>query len=129
LEELKARVRALLRRRNPEQNEVLRFADIELDTGARMAYRGQGERRREIDLSTTEYELLALFMRRPRQVLTRDVIFERVWGYDFGGDSNVLEVYIGYLRGKLETNGEPRVIQTVRGAGYVLREKYETADV
>jgi two-component system response regulator MprA len=129
LEELKARVRALLRRRNPEQNEVLRFADIELDTGARMAYRGQGENRREIDLSTTEYELLALFMRRPRQVLTRDVIFERVWGYDFGGDSNVLEVYIGYLRGKLEANGEARVIQTVRGAGYVLREKNETADV
>jgi two-component system response regulator MprA len=125
LEELKARVRALLRRRNPEQTEVLRFADIELDTGTRMAHRGQ----REIELSTTEYELLALFMRRPRQVLTRDVIMDRVWRYDFGGESNVLEVYIGYLRGKLEAEGEPRVIQTVRGAGYVLREKSEAADV
>jgi two-component system response regulator MprA len=103
---------------------VLRFADIELDTGTRMAHRGK----REIELSTTEYELLTLFMRRPRQVLTRDIIMERVWGYDFGGDSNVLEVYVGYLRGKLEAGGEPRVIQTVRGAGYVLREKVETAD-
>ncbi len=124
LMELTARVRALLRRRNPEQTEVLRFADIELDTGSRLARRGQ----REIELSTTEYELLALFMRRPRQVLTRDIIMERVWGYDFGGESNVLEVYGGYLRSKLEAGGEPRVIQTVRGAGYVLREKSENAD-
>lgn len=121
LEELLARVRALLRRRNPEQNEVLRFADLELDTGTRTAHRGP----REISLSTTEYELLALFMRRPRQVLTRDIIMDRVWGYDFEGESNVLEVYIGYLRSKLEGNGEPRLIHTVRGAGYVLREKPE----
>lgn len=124
LVELTARVRALLRRRNPEQTEVLRFADIVLDTGSRMARRGP----REIELSTTEYELLALFMRRPRQVLTRDIIMERVWGYDFDGASNVLEVYIGYLRSKLEAGGEPRVIQTVRGAGYVLREKSENTE-
>ena len=119
LNELQARVRALLRRRNPEQTEVLRFADLELDTGTRIAHRGA----RAIELSTTEYELLALFLRRPRQVLTRDIIMDRVWGYDFEGASNVLEVYIGYLRSKLEEKGEPRLIHTVRGAGYVLREK------
>ena len=121
LTELQARVWALLRRRNPEQTEVLRFADLELDTGTRVAHRGA----RAIELSTTEYELLALFLRRPRQVLTRDIIMDRVWGYDFEGESNVLEVYIGYLRSKLEDKGEPRLIHTVRGAGYVLREKPE----
>ena len=121
LTELQARVRALLRRRNPEQTEVLRFADLELDTGTRVAHRGA----RAIELSTTEYELLALFLRRPRQVLTRDIIMDRVWGYDFEGESNVLEVYIGYLRSKLEDKGEPRLIHTIRGAGYVLREKSE----
>jgi two-component system, OmpR family, response regulator MprA len=121
LAEFLARVRALLRRRNPEQTEVLRFADLELDTGTRVAHRGQ----RAIELSTTEYELLALFMRRPRQVLTRDIIMDRVWGYDFEGASNVLEVYIGYLRSKLESGEEPRLIHTVRGAGYVMREKPE----
>src|SRR5260221_41898 len=121
LEELLARVRALLRRRNPEQTEVLRFADLELDTGTRQAHRGA----REVALSTTEYELLQLFLRRPRQVLTRDIIMERVWGYDFEGESNVLEVYVGYLRSKLEAGGEPRLLHTVRGAGYVLREKAE----
>jgi two-component system, OmpR family, response regulator MprA len=118
LDELQARVRALLRRRNPEQAEVLHFADLELDTGSRLARRAD----REFALSTTEYELLQLFLRRPRQVLTRDVIMERVWGYDFEGESNVLEVYIGYLRTKLEAKGEPRLIHTIRGAGYVLRE-------
>jgi two-component system, OmpR family, response regulator MprA len=118
LDELQARVRALLRRRNPEQAEVLRFADLELDTGSRLARRAD----REFVLSTTEYELLQLFLRRPRQVLTRDVIMERVWGYDFEGESNVLEVYIGYLRTKLEAKGEQRLIHTIRGAGYVLRE-------
>jgi two-component system response regulator MprA len=121
LDELMARVRALLRRRNPEQREVLRFADIELDTGTRVAHRAG----RAIHLSTTEYELLALFMRRPRQVLTRDLIMERVWGYDFEGESNVLEVYIGYLRTKLEAADEPRLLHTVRGAGYVLRDDVE----
>ena len=119
LEELLARVRALLRRRNPEQTEILRFADVELDTGTRIARRGK----REISLSTTEYELLGLFLRRPRQVLTRDIIMERVWGYDFEGESNVLEVYVGYLRNKLEAQGEPRILHTIRGAGYVMREK------
>jgi len=121
LDEMLARIRAQLRRRNPEQNEILRFADLELDTGTRVARRGS----RDITLSTTEYELLALFMRRPRQVLTRDIIMDRVWGYDFEGRSNVLEVYIGYLRTKLEAEGESRLLHTVRGAGYVLREKPE----
>ena len=83
-----------------------------------MAHRGS----RAIQLSTTEYELLQLFMRRPRQVLTRDIIMERVWGYDFEGESNVLEVYIGYLRNKLETEGEPRLLHTIRGAGYMIRD-------
>jgi|SRR5690348_2344776 two-component system, OmpR family, response regulator MprA len=122
LEELLARVRALLRRRNPEQTEVLRFDDLELDTGSRVARRGP----REFNLSTTEYELLQLFMRRPRQVLTRDIIMDRVWGYDFEGESNVLEVYVGYLRTKMEAGGEPRLLHTVRGAGYVLREPAES---
>ncbi|HHV54942.1 MAG TPA: response regulator transcription factor [Firmicutes bacterium] len=130
LEELQARVEALLRRQKrgnreggnyrkaDESPEVLTFADLSLDTGTRSARRGN----REISLSTTEFELLSLFLRHPRQVLTRDLIMERVWGYDFAGESNVLEVYIGYLRRKLEQEGEPRLIHTVRGAGYVLRE-------
>ncbi|HEY7779535.1 MAG TPA: response regulator transcription factor [Ktedonobacterales bacterium] len=117
-EELLARVKALLRRTQPERHEVLRYADVELDTGTRVAHRGG----REIELSPTEYELLALFMRRPRQVLTRDVILERVWGLDFEGSSNVMEVYVGYLRAKLETDGEPRLIHTVRGVGYVMKD-------
>ncbi|RAQ95705.1 response regulator transcription factor [Thermogemmatispora tikiterensis] len=117
-EELLARVMALLRRSQTERSEILRYADLTLDTGTRLAYRGQ----REIELSPTEYELLALFLRRPRQVLTRDLIMERVWGLDFEGSSNVLEVYIGYLRSKLEAGGEPRLIHTVRGIGYVLKE-------
>lgn len=121
LEELCAHVRALLRRSTPEHMEVLRYADVDLDTGTREAHRAG----RSIQLSTTEFELLALFMHRPRQVLTRDIIMERVWGYDFGGQSNVLEVYIGYLRSKLEANGEPRLLHTVRGAGYVFREQDE----
>jgi two-component system response regulator MprA len=124
LDELMARVRALLRRRSSEQEEVLRFADLALNTATRLAHRGE----REITLTTTEYELLALFLRRPRQVVTRDIIMDRVWGYDFEGQSNVLEVYIGYLRNKLEMCGEPRLIHTVRGAGYVLREKHESRD-
>lgn len=117
-EELLARVKALLRRSQPERADVLRYADVELDTGTRIAHRGA----REIDLSPTEYELLALFMRRPRQVLTRDIIMDRVWGLDFEGSTNVMEVYIGYLRSKLEAAGESRLIQTVRGVGYVLKE-------
>src|SRR5579883_1109481 len=117
-EELVARVKAMLRRNQPERQEVLRYADLELDTGTRLARRGE----REIELSPTEYELLALFLRRPRQVLTRDVIMDRVWGLDFEGSSNVLEVYIGYLRNKLEAGNKARLIHTVRGIGYVLKE-------
>jgi len=117
-EELVARVGALLRRSQPERAEVLRYADVELDTGTRVAHRGN----REIELSPTEYELLSLFMRRPRQVLTRDLILERVWGVDFEGSSNVMEVYIGYLRNKLEAGGASRLIHTIRGVGYVMKE-------
>jgi two-component system response regulator MprA len=96
----------------------LRFSDLALDTGTRQASRGE----RTISLTAKEYELLELFMRNPRQVLTRDKIFDRVWGYDFGGESNIIEVYIRYLRQKLEIDGENRLIHTVRGMGYVLRE-------
>ncbi len=117
-EELLARVHALLRRRATPSGEILRFADLELDVDAREAARGA----RRIELTTTEYNLLLLFMRHPRKVLTRDVIMEHVWAYDFDGESNVLEVYVRYLRNKLEAEGEPRVLHTVRGAGYVLRE-------
>ena len=119
LEELLARVKALLRRRLPGDisREVLCFADLELDTATREAKRGS----RTIELSTTEYELLALFLRNPRVVLTRGVLMDRVWGNDFEGGDNVLEVYIGHLRAKLEQGGERRLIQTIRGAGYVLK--------
>ena len=117
-EELVARVKALLRRSQEERHEILRYADVELDTGTRVAYRGP----REIELSPTEYELLALFLRRPRQVLTREIILDRVWGMDFEGSSNVMAVYVGYLRTKLEAGGEPRLIHTVRGVGYVFKE-------
>ncbi|GAB4503338.1 MAG: response regulator transcription factor [Anaerolineales bacterium] len=119
LDELLARVRALLRRTQPERIPVLKFADLTLDTGSRQASRGN----RLVALTAKEYDLLDLFMRHPKQVLTREVIFDRVWGYDFGGESNVLEVYIRYLRQKLEAEGEPRLIHTVRGVGYVLREQ------
>jgi two-component system, OmpR family, response regulator MprA len=119
LEELLARVRALLRRTSESSEEVLRFADLELDPGTREVRRG-GER---IELTRTEFALLELFMRNPRQVLTRSIIFERVWGYDFGFASNSLDVYIGYLRRKTEAGDKPRLIQTVRGVGYALREQ------
>lgn len=119
VDELTARVRALLRRTQPERIQVLKFADLTLDTGSREATRNG----KIIQLTAKEYELLELFLRHPRQVLTRDVIFDRVWGYDFGGESNVLEVYIRYLRQKLEDDESlPRLIHTVRGVGYVLRE-------
>ena len=117
-DELVARVKALLRRSQEERQEVLRYAGVELDTATRVAHRGA----RAIELSPTEYELLTLFMRRPRQVLTREIILDRVWGLDFEGSSNVMEVYIGYLRAKLEAEGEPRLIHTVRGVGYVFKE-------
>jgi len=118
LEELLARVRALLRRTSEESGEALRFADLELDPGTRQVRRGV----ELIELTRTEFSLLELFLRNPRQVLTRSVIFERVWGYDFGFASNSLDVYIGYLRRKTEAGGKPRLIQTVRGVGYALRE-------
>jgi two-component system, OmpR family, response regulator MprA len=118
LEELLARVRALLRRTSDGSGETLRFADLVLDPGTREVTRG-GER---IELTRTEFSLLELFMLNPRQVLTRSLIFERVWGYDFGFASNSLDVYIGYLRRKTETGGRPRLIHTVRGVGYALRE-------
>jgi two-component system response regulator MprA len=119
LEELLARVRALLRRTTDgDDGEVLRFGDLELDPGTREVRRGE----RTIELTRTEFSLLELFLRNPRQVLTRSVIFERVWGYDFGFGSNSLDVYIGYLRRKTEAGGEPRLIHTVRGVGYALRE-------
>jgi two-component system, OmpR family, response regulator MprA len=120
LEELLARLRALLRRgggRGGGEDERLRFLDVELRLLEHTAHRG----RRVIELTRTEFLLLELFMRHPRQVLTRSQIFERVWGYDFGESSNSLEVYVGYLRRKLEAGGEPRLLQTVRGLGYVLR--------
>jgi DNA-binding response OmpR family regulator len=116
-DELLARIRVQLRRRST-QNELLRFASISLDTAARELRVGE----RRVELTAKEYELLELFMRHPNQVLTREVIYDRVWGYDFGGESNIIEVYVRYLRQKLEANGEARLIQTVRGAGYILRE-------
>jgi two-component system response regulator MprA len=120
LKELKARLRALLRRAEapPGADAVLRFADLTLDRGGWEARRGQ----RLLGLSRTEFQLLAMFMEHPRQVLTRSQIFERVWGYDFGSSSNSLGVYMGYLRRKTEEGGEPRLLHTVRGVGYVLRD-------
>jgi two-component system, OmpR family, response regulator MprA len=119
LEELLARLRALVRRSLPgSDDQVLRFADLTLDRSSYEVKRGD----REIELTRTEFHLLELFMLHPRQVLTRSVIFERVWEYDFGPTSNSLTVYMGYLRAKTEAGGEPRLLQTVRGVGYVLRE-------
>jgi two-component system response regulator MprA len=118
-DELMARVRALLRRAQPVKPQIYRFANLELDTGTR-----QGKRNGRIfDLTAKEYELLELFLRHPRQVLTREVIFDHVWDYDFGGESNIIEVYVRYLRQKTEAEGQSRLIHTVRGIGYVLREE------
>lgn len=120
LAELLARLRALLRRaaNGDDASDLLRFADLEVDLGTREVRRGA----RDIELTRTEFSLLELFLRNPRQVLTRSVIFERVWGYDFGPTSNSLDVYIGYLRRKTEDENAPRLIHTVRGVGYALRE-------
>ncbi|MCX7671490.1 MAG: response regulator transcription factor [Anaerolineae bacterium] len=119
-DELLARIRALLRRRQRiASNDELRFADLVVNLGSREVRRGN----RRIELTAREFELLVLFMQNPRQVLTRDVIYDRIWGYDFGGESNIIEVYIRYLRAKLEEGGEPRLIQTVPGVGYALREE------
>jgi len=117
LEELLARIRALLRRTTGSADR-LHFADVTLDHGSRVVTRNQ----RTIETTRTEFALLELFMRNARQVLTRDLIFERVWGYEIGANSNSLEVYVGYLRRKLEADGESRLIYTVRGVGYVMRE-------
>jgi two-component system response regulator MprA len=117
-DELLARVRALLRRHQPREGEVLRFSDLSLDTATREVKRGN----EIVELSAQEFDLLELFIRHPRQVLLRDRIYERVWGYDFDGLSNVIEVYVSYLRSKLEASGKPRLIHTVRGVGYVLKE-------
>ena len=118
--ELLARVHALLRRAAPSTKpEILRYSDLVLDTGTRLAKRAN----RQFELTAKEYDLLEYFMRNPRQVLTREQILDRVWGYDFGGESNVLEVYIRYLRQKIEADGESRLIHTVRSVGYVLREE------
>jgi two-component system response regulator MprA len=119
LRELQARLRALLRRTDEgDTNEILRFADLSLDPSAHEVRRGE----RIVELSRTEYLLLELFLRHPRQVLTRTTIFENVWGYDFGPTSNALGVYMGYLRRKTEAGGESRLLHTVRGVGYVLRD-------
>lgn len=117
-DELVARIRALLRRHRPSTSEELHFAGLQFNPVTREVYRND----RSIELTAKEYDLLELFMRHPRQVLTRDTIYEQVWGYDFDGESNIIEVYVRYLRSKLEAEGEPRLIQTVRGVGYVLRE-------
>ena len=119
LNELLARIRALVRRAKTEAPEILTFEDLRLDTGTHQAFRGE----RVVELTAKEYELLELFLRNPRQVLTRDLIYDRVWGYDFGGESNIIEVYVRYLRQKSEAEGEPRLIHTVRGVGYVIREQ------
>jgi two-component system response regulator MprA len=118
LKELKARLRALLRRAGASDDGPLRFADLVLDPIGYEVWRGE----RRIELSRTEFNLLALFLEHPRQVLTRGQIFERVWGYDFGTGSNALGVYVGYVRRKTEAGGEPRLLHTVRGVGYVLRD-------
>ena len=119
LRELLARVRALLRRAGEDEGseDSLSFADLRLDLRAHEAWRGE----RQLTLTRTEFLLLELFLRHPRQVLTRSAIFESVWGYDFGSSSNSLGVYMGYLRRKTEVGDEPRLLHTVRGVGYVLR--------
>ncbi|HXA32881.1 MAG TPA: response regulator transcription factor [Acidimicrobiales bacterium] len=119
LAELLARLRALLRRRHDDSGEILRFADLSLDPGSREARRGD----REFTLTRIEFDLLELLLRHPRQVLTREVILDRVWGYSFDSGTNSLAVYVGYLRRKTEEGGEPRLIHTARGVGYVLREQ------
>ena len=119
VDELLARVRALLRRRKPGGvEEVLRFSDLSLNTVTREVKRSN----ETLEFTAQEFDLLLLFMNHPRQVLRRHYIYEKVWGFDYSGDSNVIEVYTRYLRAKLESNGRPRLLHTVRGVGYVLRE-------
>lgn len=118
IEELLARIRAHLRRNQEEDVDVLLFENLKLNRSTREVYRGT----RQIELTAKEFDLLEHLMSHPRQVITRDRILEEVWGYDFMGDSNIIEVYIRYLRLKLEADNERRLIQTIRGVGYVLRE-------
>ncbi|MFQ3633194.1 response regulator transcription factor [Roseiflexus sp.] len=119
-EELLARIRVQLRRRQREDTTtILRYGPLMMDLAAHEVVIGD----RRVDLTAKEYDLLELFMRHPQQVLTRDVIYDRVWGYNFGGESNIIEVYVRYLRQKLEAHDEPRLIHTVRGVGYILREE------
>lgn len=118
IEELLARVRAHLRRNNDHELTLLQFEDLSLNRSTREVFRGS----RSIDLTAKEFDLLDYLLSNPRQVITRDRILEQVWGYDFMGDSNIIEVYIRYLRLKLEDQQEPRLIHTIRGVGYVLRE-------
>jgi two-component system, OmpR family, response regulator MprA len=118
-DELLARLRALFRRRQTDSPTAqLQFADLTLNPRTRQVFRGEDE----IQLTAKEFDLLELFMRHPNQVLTREVIYEHIWNYDFGGESNIIEVYVRYLRTKLEVDDRPRLIQTVRGVGYALRE-------
>jgi two-component system response regulator MprA len=118
--ELRARIRALLRRTSPaDMKTMLRVADLELDPATRSCQRAG----RPIPLTTKEFDLLELFMRHPNQVLTRDIIYDRVWDYDFAGESNIIDVYVRYLRAKTEEGGDSRLIHTVRGVGYVLKEE------
>ena len=118
-EVLLARVRALLRRQQVDHPPVLSFADLSLDTGSHVVRR----RSRDVALTTLEFKLLQAFLEHPQQVLSKEVLLDRVWGYDFGGNANVVEVYVKQLRQKLEAGGEPRLLHTIRGAGYVLREE------
>src|SRR5439155_22425396 len=117
-EELAARARALLRRRLPAEGAVLQFGDLRLDPSTREVFRGA----RDVERTRREFDLLETFLRHPRQVLTREQLLARVWGYDFDTDTNAVDVYVGYLRRKLEAAGEPRLLHTVRGVGYALRE-------
>jgi DNA-binding response OmpR family regulator len=118
-EVLLARVRSLLRRRQIDHPTVLRFADLTLDTGSYSVHRGQ----REVSLTTLEFRLLQEFLVHPQKVLSKELLLDRVWGYDFGRNGNVVEVYVKQLRQKLEAEREPRLIHTMRGAGYVLRKE------
>lgn len=119
-EELLARIRVQLRRlQRDDVASTLRYANLTMDLAAHDVMIGD----RRVELTAKEYDLLELFMRHPQQVMTREVIYDRVWGYDFGGESNIIEVYVRYLRQKLEARGEPRLIHTVRGVGYILREE------
>jgi DNA-binding response OmpR family regulator len=119
---LLARVKAQLRRvHGRNSGSLLRYGPLQMDVAAHETLIGN----RRVDLTAKEYELLELFIRHPQQVLTREIIYDRVWGYDFGGESNIIEVYVRYLRQKLEAGGEARIIHTVRGVGYILREDQE----